>query len=154
VLARFSKRCFPSEEARDNHNVSDSTPHQILIGREQFEHVVIDVLGDLDEDWSSCNVTVRCDVWSGTFRWNAYRSELPRFADALLLLYKTLSGVAELQPLEPNLHLKVYGNGKGHMTVEGKAIGQFTSGAYLVFQFDIDQTDIPKIVKSLRVVDR
>jgi hypothetical protein len=133
--------------------VSDGTPGQVVIGREEFEHVVIDIMGDTYEGWSSCNVTVQCDVWSGTFRWNAYRGELRHFADVLQQLYQSLSGVAELQPLEPNIRLKVFGDGKGHITVEGKAIGQFTSGAYLVFRFYIDQTDIPKIVKALRVVD-
>ena len=112
------------------------------------------MLREADEDWSSCNVTVQCDIWSGTLQWNAYRGELPRFADALHQLYQTLSGVAELQPLEPNIYLKVRGDGKGHITVEGKAVSPFTSGAYLVSQFDIEQTDIPKIVKSLRAVDR
>jgi hypothetical protein len=134
--------------------VSDAAPRQILIGRDEFEHVVIDVVGNTHEGWLICNVTVACDVWSGAFRWNSYKGELHRFAEELNRLYQTLSGVAVLKPLEPNIHLEVRGDGKGHLIVEGKAVGHFASGAYLVFRLSIDQTDIPKIIQSLRAVDR
>lgn len=130
-----------------------SPSRRILIGREQSEHVSIEWIGTSQEGWSSCTVTVRCDGWSGAFRWDCYQDELQRFADELDELYRTLSGRAELNPLEPNLELTAIGDGKGHIMIRGKAIAHLESDTHLVFGFGLDQTDIPPIVKSLRGAD-
>lgn len=61
--------------------------------------------------------------------------------------------MVELQPLDPNIHLKVSGNGKGHIAVDDE-IGEFISGTYLVFGLNIDQNDLPEVIKSFRVADR
>jgi hypothetical protein len=76
------------------------------------------------------------------------------FSPRNFINFQTLSGIAELKPAEPNLQLKVTGDGKGHITVDGKAKADFATGTHLVFRLNIDQSDIPQIVTSLRAVEQ
>ncbi|MGA3237191.1 MAG: hypothetical protein ABSG03_12865 [Bryobacteraceae bacterium] len=55
--------------------------------------------------------------------------------------------------MEPNLVLKMVGDGRGHISVEGKAQPEFYSGTYLVFRFSLDQTELPPIATALLGAD-
>ena len=79
--------------------------------------------------------------------------ELGRFAQEIRTLHRDLAGTAALQPLEPNLTLTLIGDGKGHIAVEGEATNHFGLGTTLRFQFDIDQTFLPRIAEALSDAD-
>jgi len=126
---------------------------RVLIGHGEFDRVAIDVVDRAPDDWLIAKVEVACGIWSGEFGSHFYRGELRRFGRDLDRLYQNLSGTATLKPMEPNLELAVSGDGKGHITIEGKATADFHTGTYLVFTLQIDQTEIPAIVKSLLAAD-
>ena len=62
---------------------------------------------------------------------------------------RSLAGRAELRPIEEQIILDVVGDGKGHLTVTGKAVNNFERQTSLRFSFEIDQTYLKQIVKSL-----
>jgi hypothetical protein len=126
---------------------------RILIGHSEFDHVAIEIIGTAGENWFSADVRIACGIWRGVFRWQFYKGELHQFANELGQLYQTLSGTAKLIPMEPNLELEMTGDGKGHIIVKGKAIAEFGTGTYLVFRLELDQTELPTIVKSLSAAD-
>lgn len=71
------------------------------------------------------------------------------FCEQLSHLYKTLNGQAELTSYE-KLKLVVSGNGRGVMSVQVELYGAHTPMSLLSFEFDVDQTYLPKIIKELR----
>jgi hypothetical protein len=79
--------------------------------------------------------------------------ELGRFAHEVRKVYKSLTGTAELNPIEPNLILTLKGDGKGHVEVTGRGINHFGSGTSLQFRFDIDQTYLIGIAEALAAAD-
>jgi hypothetical protein len=124
--------------------------NRILIGHGESDHVAIEVTGPTGE---TANVRVVSGIWSGDFRWHFHKGELHRFAQELDQLYRALSGAAKLIPMEPNLELEMIGDGKGHIAVKGRARAEFGTGTHLTFRLDVDQTDLPNIVKSLFAAD-
>jgi hypothetical protein len=126
---------------------------QVVIGHAEAERVTIEVVERGLGEWATANVAVTCGVWSGVFQWQFYRGELRSFGQQLLELHRSLSGSANLDPLEPNLTLKMTGDGKGHIIVEGRAEPTFYSGTFLAFQFDLDQTELPPIAAALIAAD-
>lgn len=133
--------------------MSSMTPKQIVIGKTESDHVSIEVVSHSRDDWTGTKVHVVCGTWKGSFHWDFYSGELHRFGEEVQQLYETLSGIAELDPLEPNLRLKMIGDGKGHIKVEGRAEPEFYTGTYLVFTVSLDQTDLPAIIASLMAAD-
>jgi hypothetical protein len=126
---------------------------QVIIGHAESECLSIEIVSHEPDDWRVTNVEVVCGTWKGTFRWQFYKGELRRFGQEIQQLYRTLSGAANLVPMEPNLKLKVTGDGRGHITVEGRAEPEFYSGTYLVFTLSLDQTELPHIVAALLAID-
>jgi hypothetical protein len=72
---------------------------------------------------------------------------------AIRRLHRGLTGIAELNPLEPNITLTLMGDGKGQITVDGVARNDFANGTELAFEFTIDQTYLEDIAASLCAVD-
>jgi hypothetical protein len=100
-----------------------------------------------------CEITVRSGVWTGTFNASFFAGELRQFAEQVELLYRNLSGTAELKPQVPYLELTLKANGRGHIGVEGKAQASFPMGAELSFRFNTDQTFLPQVAHSFAELD-
>ena len=132
--------------------MSSLSPPQNVIGRTGADHVSISVSGRSD-DWISATIGVRAAAWSGNCRAGFHQGELLRFAAEIDRLYRDLTGVAELSPIEPYLSLKRTGDGKGHVLVEGKARDGLSYSTYLAFRFEIDQTDLSAIVRGMQAAD-
>jgi hypothetical protein len=81
------------------------------------------------------------------------KGELGHFAQEIRELHRSLTGRAELQPIEPNLILTLTGDGKGHVAVEGEATNHFERATALQFRFDIDQTFLMRIAEALSEAD-
>jgi hypothetical protein len=77
---------------------------------------------------------------------------LRQFAAEIDRLYRDLEGIAELVPMEPYLELKLRGNGRGLITVDGKA-QDVSQHSRLFFGLQLDQTDLPAISASLTAAD-
>jgi hypothetical protein len=78
---------------------------------------------------------------------------LRQFGRDIEELHRTLTGTATLDPIEPNLTLKMIGDGKGHITVKGRAQPEFYVRTYLVFSIALDQTELPRIAAALLSAD-
>jgi len=63
--------------------------------------------------------------------------------------------MATFTPMEPYLELKLTGDGKGHILVEGKAQDPLSGhyGTYVAFRLGLDQTELPAIASALRAAD-
>jgi len=123
---------------------------QIVIGKIDMDHVSISVL-DNSAEWTNGTVRVSVGPWNGSCRVSFYAGELHQFASEIEELYKTLSGIAQLS--EPYFEIRLKGDGRGHVLVEGKARHEFSANTCLAFQFEIDQTELPAILKELRKAD-
>ena len=125
---------------------------QITIGKKDADHVSISIIGCLNA-WMNASIQISADTWTGTCRAEFAKGELRQFASEIENLYKELSGVALLRPIEPYLELKLTGDGIGHVLVEGKAQDRLSVGTSLLFQFEVDQTELPAIISELRSAD-
>jgi hypothetical protein len=126
---------------------------QIRIGHAAAQHVNIDVMEHASENWLVANIEVACGIWKGAFQWQFLKGELRQFGQQVQTLYQTLTGTAVLEPLEPHLTLRLTGDSKGHIEVEGRAEDELQSGTYLVFHFSLDQTDLASVGSALIAVD-
>lgn len=122
---------------------------RIVIGNSDSEQVVIELVGPGVEGWTVAHIEVACGVWSGAFECEFHAGELHQFGEEIQQLYRTLDGTATLIPLEPNLELKLTGDGKGHIAVAGKAVAEWQTGTHLIFSFSLDQTQLPAIAAAL-----
>src|SRR5260370_1611795 len=121
----------------------------IVIGRIGADHVSIN-LTDHSTDWIDGTLGISAGPWSGTCRCSFYRGELSQFAADIEKLYEDLARVAQLSPIEPHLELRVTGDGKGHILVEGKAQHRLSGGTSLEFTMELDQTELRPILAGLR----
>jgi hypothetical protein len=50
----------------ENHDMTSLDTGRILIGRSEFDHVAIEVIGTARENWSSADVRIACSsIWQG-----------------------------------------------------------------------------------------
>jgi hypothetical protein len=125
-----------------------------VIGSKGADYVSLVKGRDFDfEGWSCATIGVHCGGCAGSVKGNFRRGELARFAEGIRRLHRELSGMARLNPLEPNIILTFTGDGKGHITVEGVARNDFVSGTKLTFRFTIDQTYLKAIADTLSRAD-
>jgi len=117
------------------------------------DELVIQVLGHDPEDWLSAEVEIRCGVWSGRFTASFLSGELSSFGSEVRQLHGELSGCAELRPAEPFLTLRLSGDGRGHITLDGVAQNPLSTGTRLVFRFELDQTQLLAIADALTAAD-
>lgn len=129
----------------------------VCIGSAATEHVGIAVRSADDPDgygWLDCDVEVVAGGFNGRFRASLRIPDFATFRKQLQRLYKKLEGVASFTTLEEQLALRLTGDGKGHITVEGTAIDFCGTGNRLQFEFALDQTYLPRIISELERVER
>jgi hypothetical protein len=122
---------------------------RIVIGNSDSEQVIIELIGPEVDGWTVGRIDVACGVWSGAFECDFHAGELHEFGREIQQLYHALDGTADLKPIEPNLEVRLTGDGKGHIAVSGKAIAEFHTRTYLTFEFSLDQTQLPAIAAAL-----
>ncbi|HVW08047.1 MAG TPA: hypothetical protein VHC90_05665 [Bryobacteraceae bacterium] len=123
----------------------------ILIGKPHSEHVSINIVDrDDKEGWLSGTLDVRAGAWGGNCRAWFHRGELRQLASELENLYRDLVGPSQFTPMEPYLEMKFTGNGRGSITVDGIARDDEN---HLTFRLELDQTELPQIIKSLELAD-
>jgi hypothetical protein len=157
---RGRKNSPPVDRARPHDDGGISTSQEmtktgnIVIGNKESDFVVLEITGlEPGGEWASANIEVHRDGWTGTMKGSFMKGELARFATAIRRLHRDLTGVAQLDPTEPNIVLTLTGDGKGHVTVDGVARNNLTSGSRLTFRFTIDQTYLEGIADSLNDAD-
>jgi hypothetical protein len=71
------------------------------------------------------------------------------FRSGLEQIYRELSGSTKFETTEEQLEFMISGDGKGHFGVSGVAQDIVGTGNKLEFQFYIDQTYLPVIIREL-----
>jgi hypothetical protein len=131
-------------------------------GQSQHERIEVNVLGyerlpvgDYhDDNW----LTVEISVLAGGFRGNVKAAiltgELAEFHAQLRLLHQNLSGTAKFTTLEEQLHLRLTGEGKGHVELSGEVADQAGAriGNQLHFKLQFDQSQLGTSVRELERV--
>jgi hypothetical protein len=77
--------------------------------------------------------------------------EIRRWHEEITKLSETLSGTAELAPMEPELKVAMRCDSLGHVTVEVEMTPNVISQKHW-FEFEIDQSYLPALVKDLERV--
>jgi hypothetical protein len=126
----------------------------------KIQNLVLEVHGyqfpDLDDYWDGnwlvCTATVETSgarvVSRGSFLRN---DELQCFRDEICKLHSSLSGKAELVPLEPNLKVVLAPFGTGQISIKVEISPDHLSEFHR-FEFGLDQTYLPEIVKLIDAV--
>jgi hypothetical protein len=125
---------------------------EIVIGDKGADYVALRVVRR-EPAWSVVEVNVHSDGLSGSLKWSFSKGELAAFARGIVALHRDRSGTAQLQPHEPNITLELTGDGKGHVSVQGTLQNLFARKNQLSFEFEIDQTYLEGIARSLHDAD-
>lgn len=126
-------------------------------GQSEYERIEVDVLcyeraPVRDDNW----LTSQIRVCAGAFRVEVNAAivtdELAAFLTQLLPLYNTLLGTAEFSTLEEQLHLRLTGDGKGHIELVGEVADQPGVGNRLHFTLQFDQSQLEASIRELKRV--
>jgi len=122
------------------------------LGGENKEVVSVDVLSRVprdEEGWIVCEIHVNAGGFSGTYRASLTVQELEGFNAALKALYHSLKGEAWLRTTENQLELRLIGNGRGGIELEGEAQDDFGfQRNILKFRLELDQTHLASAIRQ------
>lgn len=132
------------------------------IGRNVSEYLNVQVTGrshpDSQDYWDGNWVNANIEIEAGNLRgrYGAYLrvEELKDFRDAIARLHSFDSNEAKFETMEEQLRINITGNGLGHFRAECEALDQAGIGNRLIFSVELDQTEIPEILKGLDAVAR
>lgn len=135
---------------------------EILIGDPNGQSVLIRAVSRAhpglfdywDGNWIHSEVEVAAGGFRGGFRADVRSEEFASFLAELEALDRSLDGVAEFTTMEGQIALTLTGDGKGHVRVQGEAVDTVGTGNRLQFAFDIDQSCLPAVQRSLEHVLR
>jgi hypothetical protein len=135
--------------------MADST--DVLIGDANAQHVLIRPLGrrhpglfdSSDGNWIDCDLQITVGGFRAGFRVDLRSEEFLTFLEDVRGLMQALEGTASFATMEGQLALYLTGDGKGHMRVSGEATDDAGSSNRLQFAFDIDQTYLEPVARSL-----
>ncbi len=105
-----------------------------------------------DDNWLSVEVSLSMGGFKGRFHASFLTDELMGFRDQLAVLYKTLKGEAKLVTMETQLLLNLSGDGRGGISLKGEASDQPGIGNRLLFDLDLDQTQLATTLRELDAV--
>ena len=130
---------------------------EILIGDPNAQHILIRPLSRKhpglfdyrDGNWIDCELEIVAGGFRGNFAADLRSEEFHTFLDEVEGLSRTLQGSASFATREGQIALSLSGDGNGHVRVRGEAIDVAGTGNRLQFGFDVDQTCLPAICRSL-----
>jgi hypothetical protein len=134
---------------------------KFLFGQSEYERVEVDVFqyerernGAFyeDDNWIKVQIFVIAGVFQGRVSAVFLTEELFAFASKLRPLYETLEGTAEFKTIEDQLYLKLKGDGKGHISLEGAVIDRPGIGNVLSFKLEFDQSELANSIRELEKV--
>jgi len=103
------------------------------------------------EGWLQCEVYVSAGAFTGHYRASITADELSRFNASLAQLYQSLSGLAELSTMERQLELRLTGNGRGGIELDGEAQDHLgVKRNVLEFHLSLDQTHLARALGQFK----
>ena len=130
-------------------------------GGEKQERLAVVVFGyersalsgdSFDDNWLRVEVRIAAGAFTGKFQATFLTSDLAEFHSQGEALLESLSGSAGFETMEGQLAFKIEGNGRGNMTLQGKAQDQAGVGNSLEFELMFDQTQLNESIAQLRLV--
>jgi hypothetical protein len=129
----------------------------ILIGDSGGQHVLVRALSRShpncsdywDGNWIDSEVRINVGGFRASYRAALRSEDFYSFGNEIKTLSKSLTGTARFETLEQQLAVSLSGDGRGHISVNGEALDQAGVGNKLHFQFEIDQTYLPRISQSV-----
>ena len=114
------------------------------IGHAQREQIEVELLSsaanDCGYDWVSTRAHVAVEAFRADIPMLILATDLRRFREALLPVYRDLDGIAEFTTIEDQLYLKVEIDRVGHVQVTGYVKDDASFGNRLTFELQFDQT--------------
>ena len=132
-----------------------SDVNEVVIGRFGWDFLRITLLDRRNPPFFDAEVEVHCRPWAGKFVATFFIGELHEFAGQIRELYRDLHGPIRFeQKHERFLTLELKGDGRGHVWLSGIAGDhQHQLGTRLVFEFGLEQTQLPGIAAALEAMD-
>lgn len=129
-------------------------------GQTTHERIEVEVLhyerpsvGDYNDDnWLTVQMRVSVGGFRGAVEGALVTTEFVPFLGQLRQLYESLSGKAEFETLEGQLHLQLTGDGKGHIELVGEIADQPGIGNRLHFTLHFDQSQLGASIRELERV--
>jgi hypothetical protein len=126
-------------------------------GQSEHERIEVDVLGYErapvgeyhDDNWLKAQIRVGVGGFRGTVDAAILTDELATFLARLRPLYERLRGMAEFTTLEGQLHLRLAGDGKGHIELVGDVADQPGVGNRLHFTLNFEQSQLRASIGGL-----
>lgn len=100
-------------------------------------------------EWLKPTVHVQAGGFVGTASVFLEASDFARFLPALLQLYETLRGSAELTTIEAQIGFTICGDGKGHVELRGFLLDRAGDGNRLRFVLHYDQTMLQQSITDI-----
>jgi len=130
---------------------------EIVIGDVGAQHVLIRPVGRSspglfdywDGNWIVCEVEIAAGGFRGRFSADMRSEEFHAFMEQVSELSRTIEGAATFTTMEGQLALSLTTDGNGHVRIVGQALDLAGSENRLEFSFDVDQTYLPAIARSL-----
>lgn len=122
------------------------------IGGTEHEFARVEVRGANGDGWLPSLVEVSAGAFRGAFPSDLDCWAFARFAREVRELHKTLKGTATFSTYEKQLELSLVGDGLGHIQVRAEAMDYAGTGNKLIFRLDIDQTELPPLMKDLDAI--
>lgn len=120
-----------------------------FVRMEHFELPYIDSDSDWDKNCIRTKITVKSDVFTGSFTGDFTTLDFEKFKQELAKLYDNLIGGAQFYGHENYLDLRIKGDGFGHFDVNVSACANPGYGGTLDFEISFDQTQINDLVSQL-----
>jgi hypothetical protein len=105
-----------------------------------------------DDNWLRVEIRVRVGGFRGNTSAAIITSELTKFLSELQPLYEKLSGSADFTTIEEQLSLRLVGDGKGHIELQGELSDQPGIGNRLRFTLQFDQSQLGASIGQLEKV--
>ena len=129
-------------------------------GQSRHERIEVEVLryerqpvGEYhDDNWLTGQVRVCVGGFRGTVDCAFVTEEFVAFLTQLRPLHQRLSGTVEFTTLEGQLHLRLTGDGKGHIELVGEVSDQPGIGNRLNFTLHFDQSQLGASIHELERV--
>lgn len=137
-----------------------SEPLQLVIGGEEHERLVVDVLGrerpeELDADdgnWIDARVSVAAGAFRGEVACCLRAEDFAAFLSQVRLLQVQPSGAARFSTMEDQLDFAIAGDGRGHFDVRGYLMDAAGIGNRLSWSLAIDQSHLPRLIAALSAI--
>jgi len=128
-----------------------------IIGKDTSDFLKVEVLDYehpalseyWDANWLKAKIKLKIGAFSANYLAQLQTTNFREFQNGLETLYKDLIGEAQFYSLEDWLRIKLSGDGIGHFSLDCQASDFPGTGSRLEFEMQIDQTEIPLLVRQL-----